>query len=262
VSHNGADEPRVITSLESGVALVQLHNPRSGNALTRPIYEQLCKAWEWVETDPAVRVLVFTAAGEKHFCVGADMSALSEQGTLRIPGEKWTLTWRQYGVTKPVVVAVNGTAAGGGLGFVTDGDIVVSADNARFLDTHVSVGQICGYGALRLVSLIGASEATRVAIGGGVLTATRARDLGLVNEIVPTAADALAAAKELAGRIAAASPTAVRATMSLLRSLSRTTAQEGLLREADLVVEEHMRHPDATEGPRAWLDKRAPQWAS
>ncbi len=262
MSQNGADAPRVITSLTRGVATIELHNPRSANALTRPIYEQLCRAWEWVESDSAVRVVVFTAAGERHFCVGADMKALSNQGTLRIPGEKWTLTWRQFGVTKPVVVAVNGTAAGGGLGFVTDGDIVVAAAHVKFLDTHVAVGQICGYGALRLVSLIGPSEATRIAVGGGTLTVARAQELGLVNEIRPTVAEALTCAREIAERIASASPTAVRETLSLLRELSRTPTQDSALRRADQVVEKHMNHPDATEGPRAWLDKRTPEWAT
>jgi E-phenylitaconyl-CoA hydratase len=238
-----------------------LHNPKAGNALTRPIYEQLRAAWEWIDSDPVVRVAVFTAAGERHFCVGADMAALSQQGTLRIPGEEWKLTWRLAGVKKPVVVAVNGTAAGGGLGFVTDGDVVVAARHARFLDTHTAVGQICGYGALRMVSIVGVSEATRVAIGGGALSAQRAHELGLVNELVDTPAQALTRATEMAEKIAAASPTAVSETLGLLRALSRSAEADTVLKRADQVVEAHMKHPDATEGPRAWMDKRPAVWA-
>jgi E-phenylitaconyl-CoA hydratase len=164
------NSPRVIFSVDGGIAAVVLHNPKAGNALTRNIYLQLRDAWERIEKDPAVRVVTFTAAGDKHFCTGADVSALTSQGSLRLPGEAtgegWRLTWRMAGVTKPVVVAVNGTAAGGGLGFVTDGDVVLASRNAKFIDTHVNVGQICGYGALRLVSLIGPSEAKRIAIAG------------------------------------------------------------------------------------------------
>jgi E-phenylitaconyl-CoA hydratase len=260
VSVDSRDAPRVIRSLQGNIAIITLHNPKSGNALTRPIYEQLCAAWDWIDADPAVRAAVFTAAGERHFCVGADMAALSEQGTLRIPGEEWKLTWRLAGVKKPVVVAINGTAAGGGLGFVTDGDIVVAARHARFLDTHTAVGQICGYGALRMVSIIGVSEATRVAIGGGVLSAERAYQLGLINELFDTPEQALARAIEIAGKIASASPTAVSETLVLLRALSRNAEGDATLKRADHVVEAHMKHPDATEGPRAWLDKRPAAW--
>jgi len=255
------DASRIVRSLEGNVAVITLDNPKSGNALTRPIYEQLCAAWEWIDNDPAVRAAVFTAVGERHFCVGADMAALSQQGTLRIPGEEWKLTWRLAGVKKPVVVAINGTAAGGGLGFVVDGDIVIAARHARFLDTHTAVGQICGYGALRLVDIIGFSEATRVAIGGGALSAERAHELGLVNELVDTPAQAVARATEIAGMIANASPTAVAETLGLLRALARSAEVDAALERADRVVENHMKHPDASEGPRAWLDKRPAVWA-
>lgn len=256
-----SDEPRVITALDGGIATVTLHNPKRGNALTRPIYEQLCAAWKWIETTAEIRAVVFTAAGERFFCVGADLSALTQQGSLRRPGEPWTLTWRQYGVTKPVVVAVNGTASGGGLGFVTDGDIVIGARHVKFSDTHVAVGQICGYGALRLVDIIGPSEAARIAIGGGALTAQRAHELGLVNELHDSAAEAVEAATGIARKIAKASPTAVRETLTLLRGMSGTEHQRGVLSSADAAVDRHMSHPDAEEGPKAWLDKREPVWA-
>lgn len=255
-------EAGVGVTVESGIAAVVLRNPRSGNALTRPIYEQLCAAWQRVETDPSIRVVTFTAAGDRHFCVGADLSALTAQGSLRRPGEPWTLTWRQFGVSKPVVVAVNGTASGGGLGFVTDGDIVVAARNATFRDSHVSVGQICGYGALRLVEVIGPSEAARIALGGGVLSAARAHELGLVNELHDTAEETVAGATAIAAHIARASPTAVRETLTLLRGMSDSAHRRDVLAAADSAVERHMSHPDAEEGPRAWLDKREPAWSS
>lgn len=254
------DEPTVLRSCADGIAAIVLHNPTAGNAITRGIYEALCDAWRWVESDPEVRVIIFTAAGERHFCLGGDLKSLSEQGTLRRPGERWTLTWRQAGVTKPVIVAVNGTVAGGGLGFVTDGDIVVASRNAKFLDTHVAVGQICGYGALRLVRLIGASEAVRIALAGGKLTAERAFTLGLVNELFDDPADAVAAARALAGRVVAASPTAVQRTFELQRAMESAPDEADVLTRADKAVEGHMAHPDASEGPAAWLEKRTPRW--
>ncbi|GAA4546355.1 enoyl-CoA hydratase/isomerase family protein [Pseudonocardia xishanensis] len=254
-----AGPPRVTTDLTAGVATVTLVNPGRGNALTRPMYEQLNEAWTWVEKDPAVRVVVFTSTGERHFCTGADVSALG--GALRTPGERFTLTWRQAGVTKPVVVAVNGLVGGGGLGFVTDGDIVVASRNATFMDPHVSIGQICGYGALRLVSIVGQSEATRLALAGGRLDAERAHTLGLVNELWATPAEALARAVELARAIVKASPAAVALTHRLLRGVATTTEQEGALTAANPAWDEYFHHPDATEGVAAFTEKRAPRWA-
>jgi enoyl-CoA hydratase/carnithine racemase len=252
----------ITTDVTDGIASVTLNNPDRANSLTRKMYEALRDAWAWIESDEAVRAVVFTAAGDRHFCTGADVSALSEQGSLRKPGENFTLTWRQAGVTKPVVVAVNGTALGGGLGFVTDGNIVVATRRAKFVDTHVQVGQICGYGALRLVSIIGASEATRLAIAGGTLDAERAHMLGLVNELLDSPDEAKARAREIAATIVAASPTAVQVTLGLQRGLSRSDEHERVLAAANTAIDVHMEHPDATEGPRAWLEKRPAVWAA
>lgn len=254
------DTPTVLRELEDGVATITLHNPKSGNALTRPIYEALVDAWRWIEDSKDIRAATFSASGDRFFCTGADVSALKEQGSLRRPGEDWRLTWRMAGVTKPVIVAVNGVAAGGGLGFVTDGTIVVASRTARFLDTHVSVGQICGYGALRLISLIGPSEAARIALAGGNLSAERAHALGLVNELFETADEAKAGARRLALKIAGASPTAVERTSELMRAITVPGHEPTALRKADGAVDAHMSHPDAVEGPRAWMEKRTPQW--
>lgn len=259
-------QPGVQLSVDAGVATVILTNPKAGNALTRNIFLALRDTWAQLEADDAVRVVVFTAAGEKHFCTGADVAALATQGSLREPGEgtgdAWKLTWRMAGLTKPVVVSVNGTAAGGGLGFVTDGDIVMASRNARFMDTHVNVGQICGYGALRLVNIIGPSEAKRIALAGGVLTAERALALGLVNELFETPAEALEAAQAAARKIAAASPTAVRKTFELLRGLSAPAHEAVVQKSADQFLDAHMTHPDSTEGAKAWMEKRPPVWAA
>jgi enoyl-CoA hydratase/carnithine racemase len=258
------DSPCLKFSVEDGIAALVLHNPKSGNSLTRRMYEQLCDAWIRIEEDPAIKVVTFSAAGERFFCTGADMSALASQGSLRLPGEMtgdaWRLTWRMAGVTKPVVVAVNGIAAGGGLGFVTDGDVVLASRNAKFIDTHVNVGQICGYGALRLVSLIGGSEAKRIALAGGALSAERAHALGLVNEIFETPAEVVAGARVTAAKIASASPTAVHKTLQLLQAMSQPPYEATVVAAADRMLDEHMKHPDSTEGPQAWLEKRVPNW--
>ncbi|MDB5970018.1 MAG: Enoyl-CoA hydratase/isomerase [Hydrocarboniphaga sp.] len=264
---NGVDDttPRLKISIEGGIAALELYNPKAGNSLTRNIYVQLRDAWEALEKNPEVKVITFTASGDRFFCTGADVSALKSQGSLRLPGEAtgegWRLTWRMAGITKPVVVAVNGTVAGGGLGFVTDGDIVFASRNAKFVDTHVQVGQICGYGALRLVNIIGPSEAKRIAIGGGALSAERAYQLGLVNELFDTPAEAVAAARKTAEVIASASPTAVQKTFDMMIGLSHPSHEAAIVAKADKNLDAHMSHPDSTEGAKAWMEKRKPNWA-
>lgn len=259
-----SNDPRVIVEVEDGIVTIELHNPEKGNALTRDMYEQLRDAWPRIENDPEAKVVVFTGAGDRHLCTGGDLSTLTSQGSLpsslRRAGEHFTLTWRQAGLTKPVIVAVNGTAAGGGLGFVTDGNIVLATRRAKFMDPHVNVGQICGYGALRLVSVIGASEAMRMALARGVIDAERAFSLGLVNELFDTADEVKARARALAEMIVAASPTALRVTLQLQRDLARTIEQEAVLEAANRAIDTHMAHPDAAEGPQAFLEGRAPNW--
>jgi enoyl-CoA hydratase/carnithine racemase len=99
-----------------------------------------------------------------------------------------------------------------------------------------------------------------VGLAGGTLSADRAHALGLVNEVHPEPADAVAAALELAARIVKASPTAIRRTFELQRALAASVDEAEVLTLADKAVEQHMTHPDASEGPAAWLEKRAPQW--
>jgi enoyl-CoA hydratase/carnithine racemase len=124
----------------------------------------------------------------------------------------------------------------------------------------VRVGQICGYGALRLTSIVGPSEAARVALAGGVLDAERAHTLGLVNELLDTASDARARAQEIAATIVAGSPEAVRVTHELLRYIAIDSEQEVVLSDANQAWARHFSHPDATEGPRAFTERREPVW--
>lgn len=250
----------VEVELDDGVLTVTLSNSERANALTRPIYEKLRDLWLTIDDDPTVRVVVFTAVGDRHFCAGADVSALQAPGSFRYADEEWMLTWRQAGMRKPVVVVVNGIVAGGGLGFVTDADVLVASKNARFVDTHVAIGQICGYGALLLVQSIGYSEAVRIGIAGGELSSARAFELGLVNELHATPDDARTAGHAIARRIAANSPTAVAQTLRLQRAMGEYSQLRETLADADETLYAHWSHPDASEGPKAWVERRQPCW--
>jgi enoyl-CoA hydratase/carnithine racemase len=164
------------------------------------------------------------------------------------------------GVWKPVIAAVNGVCAGGGLHLVADADIVIAAEEASFVDPHVSVGQAVAYEAITLLRKSPMEAITRMTLSGKGerITARRAYELGIVSEVV-LGKDLRAAADRLATAIAANSPTAMRATKKALwRSLEVGMTQARI--EAADEIWRLRNHPDHGEGVRAWREKRRPHW--
>jgi enoyl-CoA hydratase/carnithine racemase len=161
----------------------------------------------------------------------------------------------------PVIVAVNGVCAGGGLHFVADGDIVIASDNATFLDPHVSVGQVTALEPLGLWLRASASAVTRMALIGTPerLTAQAALSAGLISEVVASA-ELRARAIELAELISRNSPAAVAASRRVIREfeekLIATAVQDGWN-----AIRAHWAHPDCQEGPAAFTEKREPRWS-
>jgi enoyl-CoA hydratase/carnithine racemase len=245
---------------EPGVLLVTLARPRQANALDRALMEELASLWRSAAREPALRCVVVTGAGSA-FCAGADVSMLAapreglgdtaEAELAFVPGE-------HLGV--PVIVAVNGVCAGGGLHFVADADIAIASETARFLDPHVSVGQVTALEPLLLRWRMRWDALARMALLGReeVLDAAQAQAAGLVSEVLP--ADAVVdRALELAAAVARNSPEAVRVSRRVLRTFERRL----LATDLDLgweLIRRHREHPDAIEGPQAFLDKRDPQW--
>jgi enoyl-CoA hydratase/carnithine racemase len=162
----------------------------------------------------------------------------------------------------PVIAAINGVCAGGGLHFVADADIVLASDNASFLDPHVSVGQVSALEPLGLWLRASPGAVTRMALIGSRerLTAQAALTAGLVSEVVP-AADLRMRALELAGLIASNSPAAVAATRRAIRSLEECLVA-GAFQDGWDAIRAHWNHPDAHEGPQAFIEKREPRWRS
>jgi enoyl-CoA hydratase/carnithine racemase len=255
----------VRTHLHEGVAWVIIDNQAKANSLGTEVIAGLQAAWAWAESDPSVRVVVLTGAGERHFCGGADVSALGRSGaiidTMSGEGGAPRLSSRQAGVNKPVIAAVNGVAVGGGITLAADADIVVAAEHAVFRDGHVALGYPAGHGLLRLAGRIGLGEATRLAVAGAELSAQRAYELGFVSELC-TGGDATRdAAGRLADAIAACSPTAVALTLDHLRRLHEDQHSSQVITSLLTAVGEHRNHPDALEGPKAWMERRPPRWA-
>lgn len=247
------------------VMTVCLSRPEVGNALSRRMREPMARIWRRAVTDDEIRVVVVTGEGHRHFCTGADVGEIAATGSVpSADAADEPIVWSplRAGVRKPVICAVNGVVAGGGLHFVADADIVVADDHAQFMDTHVSVGQVGAVENIGLTHRLPFGTVMRMTLQGASfrLGAERAHQLGLVDELV--GADELqSAARDIAVAVAANSPRAVQLSRALLwDSLGRTPHDAE--REAWRVAQSHWDHPDFLEGARAFAEKRPPQWTA
>jgi enoyl-CoA hydratase/carnithine racemase len=199
------------------------NRPDVGNAMDASMLGALEEAWSELDRDPAVRVIVNTGAGA-HFQTGLDMMALAQdphslrEQSRRTKRAELRLTARHNEVTKPVIAAINGTCAGGGLHFVADADIVIAASDATFLDPHVSVGQVSAYEPIGLLFKMPAEPVIRMALLGRAerISALRAHTLGMVSQVVDPPEHLRAHAQELAERIAQNPTAALAATKAAL----------------------------------------------
>lgn len=245
-----------------GIATVRLNRPEVGNSLSAQMKDSILRIWDDVRSDPGVYVIVITGTGERHFCTGADVTQIAERGATPSGGGDHAIVWSpiQNGIWKPVICAVNGLVAGGGLHFVADADIVVSSDHASFMDTHVTVGQVGAVENIGLAHRMPLGTVLRMTLQGRGyrLPARRAYELGLVDELVP-AAELMPTALEIARGIAANSPTAVALSKRAIWD-SIGVSRDQALAGAWKVAQDHWAHPDFLEGARAFAEKRPPVW--
>jgi enoyl-CoA hydratase/carnithine racemase len=248
------------------VGWIVFDRPDAGNALDAPMFTALERAWLDLDADPEVRVIVNTGNGPA-FQTGLDMRALARDPDALKAVSRQTrdatlrFTAWHVGVRKPVIAAVNGVCAGGGLHFVADADIVIAATTATFLDPHVSVGQVSAYETIALVRKSPAEPILRMALTGRHerITAERAYQLGIVSQVVEPD-DLRAAAQTLGETIARNSPTAMAVTKrALWRALELGLTEACRAGAHDLVS--MWGHPDQEEGPSAFAERRAPEWA-
>lgn len=213
-----------------------------------------------------IRCVLITGAGDRHFCTGADLVGVSHRGSvgagLGRASQELFLTSRQNNVWKPTICAVNGVAAGGGLHFVVDADIVIASSNASFVDTHVNVGMVGGVENVGLAKRLPLGTALRMTLQGRNfrLSAQRAYDLGLVEELVAPG-DLIQTAEAIAADICANSPHAVSLSQQAVwNSLEMPYSQA--VEYGYGLVKTHWQHPDFVEGPHAYAEKRPPKWSS
>ena len=251
------------------VLTLTLNRPERMNALNKNLLKvELPEAFRRAREDASVRVVVLTGAGDKAFCSGADLKDAAETGSIggtqgpsQGPYYRGTPTdFLHVGFDKPVIVAVNGMCLGAGLHFVADGDLVIAADHATFFDTHVKVGQVFALESIALMRRVPFGEVMRMMLlsGSERLDAQTALRLSMVSEVVPKA-NLLARAQEHARTIAEFSPATIAASKrAMWEALDRGLFDA--LENGWRYIYQHWSHPDYTEGPRAFAEKRKPRW--
>jgi enoyl-CoA hydratase len=243
------------------------NRPERLNAMNAKMRDEFAVAWRELDEDPSVRVIVHTGEG-KAFQTGVDVLEIASDGVgmerYRQSVEDFDLHFTSWhnNVWKPVITAVNGICAGGGFHWVADADIVIAASDAQFFDPHVSVGQVVSLEAIGLTRKMPFEAVMRMALVGRHerIDAKRARDLGMISQIVDPPERLREEAQALAEKIAKNSPAAMRATKKALWG-----ALESGLTDACRQGTRHLvsmwGHPDQTEGPLAFAEKREPRWA-
>lgn len=257
-------EDEVVLRIADHVATVTINRPQVMNAVDDATTDRLNEIWDQIENDRDVRVVVLTGAGDRAFCVGADMSAAAVDKTgLQYwadldPNGFGGLSLRTT-LDVPVIVRVNGYALGGGMEMVLGADIVVAAESAQFGLTEPRVGRLALDGGIsQLVRKIPYTQAMGLLLTGRKAPAAEMATLGLVNEVVP--ADELdAAVDRWVQQILACAPTSVRAVKQMVTQTMHLSAHDARRVRLPALMEA-LDSSDSAEGVLAFQEKRRPVW--
>ncbi|MGH3209091.1 MAG: enoyl-CoA hydratase-related protein [Trebonia sp.] len=260
------DQRAVLTERRGRVLLVTLNRPAARNAVNLAVTLGVGDALEEAEHDRDIWAVVVTGAGDMAFCAGADLKAIA-RGESLAPPDPARAAWGFAGyvthhISKPTIAAVNGFALGGGTEISLASDLVVAADTASFGLPEVKRGIYAAAGGVfRLPAQIPKKVAMEMILTGEPITAQRALELGLVNRVVPQA-EVVTAALELAEKIIANAPLSVQASKRIANGIidGRVAAEADLWELSRSEGRALRGTADAAEGPRAFAEKRAPNW--
>jgi enoyl-CoA hydratase/carnithine racemase len=244
------------------LTIVTINRPQAMNALHPPANAELAAIFDDFAADPEQWVAIITGAGERAFCAGNDLVYQASGKPVTVPPTGFAGLTSRWGMTKPVIAAVNGVAMGGGFEIALACDLIIASDNAIFALPEPRVGLAALAGGLhRLPRQIGLKQAMGMILTGRRVPAAEGKTLGFVNDVVPQA-ELLAAAKKWAGLIMECSPMSIRASKeAVYRGLDEATLQgayEGQRKYE--AIGAMFRSEDLIEGPLAFAQKRAPKW--
>lgn len=245
---------------EGRLRIVTLNRPEVMNALHSDAHAELAQVWDEFAARDDLWVGIVTGAGDRAFSAGNDLKVQAAGKRGATPPSGFAGLTTRFDLDKPLIAAVNGIAMGGGFEIALACDLIVAAENAVFALPEPRVGLVAGAGGVhRLPRMIGQKQALGMILTGRRVPAAEGKALGFVNEVVP-AGEALAAAKRWAALILECSPLAVRA--------SKQCVYDGMnaptLREAITTMypsqQRNRDSEDYVEGPRAFAEKRKPDW--
>ena len=256
------DFKNILVSDENGLATITINRPNKLNALNKETIEELSDAFEDLEEDKSVKVIVLTGSGEKAFVAGADISefadfSVEEGGVLARKGQKMLFNLIEN-LSTPVIAAINGFALGGGLELAMACHFRIASTNAKMGLPEVSLGVIPGYGGTqRLPQLVGKGKAMEMIMTAGMISAEDAKNCGLVNHVVEQE-ELLALVEKLASKIMRNSSLAISAAIRAVNA----NFEDGV-NGFDVEIEEFgdcFGTQDFTEGTTAFLEKRKPNF--
>jgi 2-(1,2-epoxy-1,2-dihydrophenyl)acetyl-CoA isomerase len=245
------------------LATITLNRPEARNALDLTMRQELIGALDEVEADADARVVILTGAGG-HFCAGGDVKTMRERRQTAADGRARVeslnrLVLRLVNFPRPTIAQVDGFAVGAGCNLALSCDLIVAADRAKFGEVFGKIGLVPDGGGTWLLSrMVGLSRAKELIFTADVIDAARAREMGLVNQVVP-ATDLERATRTLARRIAAGPPAVLRMAKHLVNraatsDLASALDQEAWAQAIAITGEDHQ------EGLRAFFEKRPPRF--
>jgi enoyl-CoA hydratase len=259
-------EPHLLVEREGHVVVVTMNRPERRNALSGEMLVRMNDAWDEIDTDPEVRVAILTGAAGT-FCAGADLKAMAGENQAdgwsdrftQDPDLHWKALLRHRRLTKPLIAAVEGYAVAGGTEILQATDIRIAAETATFGVTEVTRGLFpLGGSTVRLRRQIPYTLAADILLTGRHVRAAEAREIGLIGRVVPEG-EALAEAKRVAEQIAANAPLSVQAVLRSLRETESVPEREAMEIEGRIGLPVFATQ-DAREGPRAFAEKRKPEF--
>jgi enoyl-CoA hydratase len=245
----------ILLEVEAPIATITLNRPKVLNALSPAVISEIGRALTEVDANPEIRAVVLTG-GPKVFAAGADIGDMAERTAAEQLQRDMTGAWAPIaGFTKPLIAAVNGYALGGGCELALMCDLIIAGDSARFGQPEINLGIIPGAGGTqRWPRTTGKYAAMETMLAGTPVSASRARELGLVNKVVP-AEMTVAVAQRLARQLAEKPPLAVRLAKESVLKAFETPLAEGLASERRSFYFLFSTE-DQKEGMRAFLEKR------
>jgi crotonobetainyl-CoA hydratase len=257
-------QPGALVEHRGNVMVITINRPEARNAVNAAVSTAVGDALEQAQNDPDVRAVVITGAGDKSFCAGADLKAISRRENLYHPehGEWGFAGFVHHFIDKPTIAAVNGTALGGGTELALASDLVVADERAKFGLPEVKRGLIAAAGGVfRIMDQLPRKVAVELLMTGEPITASDAFEWGLINQVVAEGT-VLDAALALAARVTANAPLSVQASKRIAYGVDDGVivgdepGWERTMREMRSLI----RSEDAKEGPLAFAEKREPVW--